>query len=81
MKKILLLFVVSLFSLGLLGLSGCGNNFSVVIVVDVDVNEIVILCFVYVSNSQLVIDVMNEFGCLVKEKIDGFVQIQYFLDG
>ena len=81
MKKTSLLFAASSLSLGLLGLSGCGNNSSVATVADADVNEIVTLRFAYASNSQPVIDAMNEFGRLVKEKTDGSVQIQYFPDG
>ena len=50
-------------------------------VADADVNETVTLRFAYASNSQPVIDAMNEFGRLVKEKTDGSVQIQYFPDG
>lgn len=68
MKKTSLLFAASSLSLGLLGLSGCGNNSSVATVADADVNEIVTLRFAYASNSQPVIDAMNEFGRLVKEK-------------
>lgn len=81
MKKTSLLFAASSLSLGLLGLSGCGNNSSVATVADADVNETVTLRFAYASNSQPVIDAMNEFGRLVKEKTDGSVQIQYFPDG
>ena len=65
MKKTSLLFAASSLSLGLLGLSGCGNNSSVATVADADVNEIVTLRFAYASNSQPVIDAM----------------IQYFPDG
>lgn len=68
MKKTSLLFAASSLSLGLLGLSGCGNNSSVATVADADVNETVTLRFAYASNSQPVIDAMNEFGRLVKEK-------------
>ena len=39
MKKTSLLFAASSLSLGLLGLSGCGNNSSVATVADADVNE------------------------------------------
>lgn len=43
MKKTSLLFAASSLSLGLLGLSGCGNNSSVATVADADVNETVYL--------------------------------------
>ena len=39
------------------------------------------LRFAYASNSQPVIDAMNEFGRLVKEKQTVPLQIQYFPDG
>lgn len=41
----------------------------------------VTLRFGYASNSQPVIDAMNEFGNLVSEKTNGEVEIQYFPDG
>ncbi|MEN2277679.1 TRAP transporter substrate-binding protein, partial [Enterococcus faecium] len=78
MKKTSLLFAASSLTQGLLGISGCGTTSRVAPVADADVNETVTLRFAYGSNSQPVIDAMNQFGRLVKENTDGSVQIQYF---
>lgn len=75
MKKTSLLFAASLLSLSLLGLSGCGRHSNA------KANETITLRFAYASNSQPVIDAMNEFGRLVKEKSNGSIQINYFPDG
>lgn len=76
MKKIVLL--VGMIGLTLLGLNGCG---SVATVTAADETETINLRFAYASNSQPVIDAMNEFGRLVEEKTKGAVTIQYFPDG
>ncbi|MBO0430842.1 TRAP transporter substrate-binding protein [Enterococcus sp. DIV0660C] len=76
MKKVILL--AGIFGLSLLGLNGCG---SAVNVTATDEKETINLRFAYASNSQPVIDAMNEFGRLVEEKTDGTVKIQYFPDG
>lgn len=76
MKKIALL--VGVFSLILLGLSGCGN---LATVTPTDKKEVITLRFAYASNSQPVIDAMKEFGRLVEKKTAGSVKIQYFPDG
>ncbi|KAF1297469.1 hypothetical protein BAU15_07070 [Enterococcus sp. JM4C] len=66
-----------MFSLaGLTLLSGCGSGSA-----KADSNDQVILRYAYSSNSQPVIDSMNEFGRLVEEKTDGDVKIEYFPDG
>lgn len=55
---------------------GCSNQTS-----EEPDDDKVILRFGYASNSQPVIDAMNEFGHLVSEKTNGEVEIQYFPDG
>lgn len=76
MKKVI--FLAGMFGLSLLGLNGCGST---VTVTSADEKETINLRFAYASNSQPVIDAMNEFGRLVEEKTDGTVKIQYFPDG
>lgn len=55
--------------------AGCSNQ------ANAKVDDKVILRFGYASNSQPVIDAMNEFGRLVSEKTDGEVEVEYFPDG
>ncbi|MGM9902693.1 TRAP dicarboxylate transporter subunit DctP [Enterococcus sp. 10A9_DIV0425] len=64
--------------LGFLSLSGCSNATTFT---SAEENEVITLRFAYASNSQPVIDAMNEFGRLVEEKTAGSVVLQYFPDG
>lgn len=61
-------------ALGLLALSGCGQTAKAT-------DGQVVLRYAYASNSQPVIDSMQEFGRLVEEKTDGQVTVEYFPDG
>lgn len=74
MKIKRILSALFLSAVSLLCLSGC-ESFKAA------ENEAVVLRFAYASNSQPVIDSMNEFGKLVKEKTNGEVTIEYFPDG
>ncbi|MGM0124647.1 TRAP dicarboxylate transporter, DctP subunit [Enterococcus sp. AZ194] len=61
-------------AVGLAMLSGCSSS-------KADSDDKIVLRYAYASNSQPVIDSMNEFGRLVEEKTDGKVEIEYFPDG
>lgn len=67
--------------LGIIGLSGCSSQSGVGVVANAEEEATITLRFAYASNSQPVIDAMNEFGRLVEEKTEGSVMIQYFPDG
>jgi len=56
-------------------LSGCSN------ITKADSNNKEVLRFGYASNSQPVIDAMNEFGRLLSKKTNGEVEVEYFPDG
>ncbi|MGC6767994.1 TRAP transporter substrate-binding protein [Enterococcus sp. LJL128] len=59
---------------GLIALSGCSQS-------EAADDGKVVLRYAYASNSQPVIDSMQEFGRLVEEKTNGEVSIEYFPDG
>jgi len=71
-KKFLLIMLGIIF---LLTISGCGNQKSAK-----SDDDKVVLRFGYASNSQPVIDAMNEFGDLLYEKTNGEMEVQYFPD-
>lgn len=71
-KKIPLILMGIIF---LLIISGCGSQKAA------ESDDTVTLRFGYASNSQPVIDAMNEFGDLLSEKTDGEVKVEYFPDG
>src|SRR5699024_12607342 len=56
-------------------ISGCGDQKSAK-----SDDDKVVLRFGYASNSQPVIDAMNEFGDLLYEQTNGEMEVQYFLD-
>ncbi|MGX7419137.1 TRAP transporter substrate-binding protein [Carnobacterium gallinarum] len=68
------------FALGLsslLFLTACSTK----VAESTNLDEKIILRYAYASNSQPIIDSMNEFGRLVSEKTKGQVEIAYFPDG
>lgn len=74
MKRYLVLLLIGFMSILLF--SGCSNQ-----TVAQSGEDKVVLRFGYASNSQPVIDAMNEFGRLLSEKTNGEVEVQYFPDG
>lgn len=67
-KKLILLLLICIVLVGCSRASG-------------EKNDSIILRFGYASNSQPIIDSMQEFGRLVAEKTNGEVQVQYYPDG
>lgn len=67
-RKWLLLLMACIF------LAGC-NNWSG------KAEDTIVLRFGYASNSQPIIDSMQEFGRLLEEKTNGEVKVQYYPDG
>src|SRR5699024_9193072 len=71
-RKFLLIMLGIIF---LLTISGCGDQKSAK-----SADDKVVIRFGYASNSQPVIDAMNEFGDLLYEKTNGEMEVQYFPD-
>ncbi|MBP1048466.1 TRAP transporter substrate-binding protein [Enterococcus sp. BWM-S5] len=74
MKKRQFISGLMLSAAGLVLLSGCSSS-------DAASDGKITLRYAYASNSQPVIDSMNEFGRLIEEKTNGEVTIEYFPDG
>lgn len=74
MKKRHLLTLLVLLVASVQLLSACSKT-------EASSEDTIVLRYAYASNSQPVIDSMNEFGRLVSEKTNGSVKIEYFPDG
>lgn len=72
MKKNIVSLILVVFSLFIF--AGCSRS-------EAANSDTIVLRYAYASNSQPVIDSMQEFGRLVEEKTDGKVAIEFFPDG